>query len=149
MAQEARKLCLDALSSGRVKILVSDGQCDNVKGFGDSRDNIPAILELAEDGVLSISDSVAAMTRNPALLFRKTTGQEWWEKTGHLGPGAYANVTIINPKVKLAAYTIVNGIVTAFEKRLLRNYGNAGGFVSRHGLIRSFGTGMAPIFSRA
>jgi len=89
-----------------------------MKGFGDTRDDIPAILELVEMGVLSLQDAVATMTCNPARLIGKRTGNDWWtEKVGHLGKDALANVTIINHNIKSVAYTIVNGEVVGFENR--------------------------------
>ena len=64
-----------------------------MKGFGDTRDNIPAIVELAEMGVLSLSDAVATMICNPAELLAKRTFNPWWkEKMGHLGVGALVKV---------------------------------------------------------
>ena len=50
-----------------------------MKGFGDTRDNIPVILELAEEGVLTLSDAVATMTSNPATLIAKETKNMWWK----------------------------------------------------------------------
>ena len=65
---QAQALCFEALAEGTVSILCSDGQGDcTMKGFGDTRDNLPAILELAENGVLPLSRAVATMTKNPAF----------------------------------------------------------------------------------
>ena len=128
----------DALSSGKVKILISDGQNQaTMKGFGDTRDNIPAIIELAQAGVLSLEDSVATMTKNPAELIAKRTANPWWtEKIGSLGVGALANVTVIDKADKLAAYTIVNGEIVSFENRAFRRGCGAGGWVSKFGMVR-------------
>lgn len=64
-----------------VDVLISDGQNDaTMKGFGDTRDNIPAILELAEMGVLSLSDSIATMTWNPARLIAEKTDNNCIER---------------------------------------------------------------------
>ena len=74
--KDAQELAYDALASKKVGILISDGQNDaTMKGFGDTRDNIPAIVELAEMGVLSLSDAVATMTCNPAELLAKKIGR--------------------------------------------------------------------------
>jgi len=96
MDKKAQELVYQALKQGLVKILISDGQNDTtMKGFGDTRDNIPALLELAETGILSLSD-IATMTCNPAHLIAERTGNNWWkEKVGHLGIGALANITVI------------------------------------------------------
>lgn len=143
MTQRARLECLEALSGGVVDILVSDGQNQStMKGFGDTRDNIPALLELVEDNVLSLSQSVATMTCNPCKLFAKRTKNNWWtERLGHLGKGALANITIIDKKDKLATYTIVNGKIVAFENRLVRSGYSAGSFVSKFGIVHNMGIG--------
>lgn len=143
LPKKSRELAYNALEKGIVDILISDGQNEaTMKGFGDTRDNIPAILELAEMGVLSLSDSIATMTYNPAKLIQKRTNNSWWtEKVGHLGKGALANVTIINQDVKSAVYTIVNGQVVAFESRAVRRGSGAGGFVSKFGMTKRTGVG--------
>lgn len=148
MDVRARQVCLDALHNNLINVLVSDGQNQSVmKGFGDTRDNIPALLELVDEGVLSISQAIATMTKNSAKLLSMKTRSDWWqEKMGHLGVGALANVTIIDPYDKLATYTIVNGKVAAFENRLLRNVGNAGSWVSRFGSLNKMGIGDLGIF---
>ena len=149
MTEAAQEIAYDALRTGKVKILVSDGQNQStMKGFGDTRDNIPAILELADMGVLSLNDAVATMTCNPAELFAKRTENGWWtEKVGHLGRGALANITIVDRADKLATYTIVNGEVVSFENRAVRrNYG-AGGWVSKFGMVYKTGVGDISMFS--
>ena len=149
MPAESQKLAYDALAEGKVKILISDGQNQaTMKGFGDTRDNIPAILELAQAGVLSLSDSVATMTAKPAALIAKRTDNPWWtEKTGHLGVGALANVTVIDRADKLATYTIVNGEIVSFENRAVRRNVGSGGWVSRFGMVRRTGVGELAMFS--
>lgn len=149
MPEKAQELAYSALEQGIVNVLISDGQNDaTMKGFGDTRDNIPAILELAEMGVLSLSDSVATMTSNPARLIAERTGNDWWtEKVGHLGKGALANITVINRNVKSAAYTIVNGKIVGFESRAVRRGSGAGGFVSKFGMVRRTGVGDLVMFT--
>src|SRR5699024_5449907 len=98
------------------------------------------ILELVELGVLSLSDSVATMTYNPARLIEKRTGNEWWtEKIGHLGKGALANITVIDKNTKSMIYTMVNGKVVGFENRAIRRGSGAGGFVSKFGMVKRLG----------
>ena len=149
MPKKSQELAYEALEQGTVNVLVSDGQNDaTMKGFGDTRDDIPAILELAEMGVLSLSDSVATMTSNPAKLIGQRTNNDWWtEKVGHLGKGALANVTIINRDVKAPVYTIVDGEIVAFEGRTVRRGSGAGGFVSKFGMVKRMGVGDLVMFS--
>lgn len=149
MSKESQRLAYEALEKGLVDILISDGQNDaTMKGFGDTRDNIPALLELSEMGVLSLRDSVATMTSNPAKLLEKRTNNKWWtEKIGHLGKGALANITIINSDVKSAVYTIVNGEVVGFENRSVRRGSGAGGFISKFGMVKRVGVGDLVMFS--
>jgi dihydroorotase len=149
MPKAAQKLAYDALESGKVKILISDGQNQaTMKGFGDTRDDIPCIIELAEAGILSLSDAVACMTKNPAELIAKRTANNWWtEKVGHLGAGALGNVTVIDQDDKLATYTIVNGQIVSFENRAVRRNCGAGGWVSKFGMVRRTGVGEIAMFS--
>lgn len=144
----AQQLAYDALESGKVNILISDGQNEaTMKGFGDTRDNIPAILELAEMGIWSLSDSIASMTYNPAKLIGETTENPWWtEKVGNLGVGALANITIIDEEDKLATYTIVNGKIVAFENRIVRRNQGAGGWISKFGMVKRTGVGDLAMF---
>lgn len=143
MTRGSQQLAMDALHRGEVDILVSDGQLEaTMKGFGDTRDNIPAILELAEAEVLTLSQAVATMTANPAMLLSKRTRNHWWtEKTGHLGSGALGNVTVINRNEKRAIWTLVNGEIVAFESRSVRRGAGAGGWISRWGMVRRTGVG--------
>ncbi len=143
MPKKAQQAAYDALEAGIVDILISDGQNEaTMKGFGDTRDNIPALLELAEQGVLSLSSSIATMTCNPARLIADRTNNNWWtNEVGHLGVGALANVTIIDKEDKLATYTIVNGEIVSFENRAVRRGNGAGGWVSKFGMVRNVGTG--------
>ncbi len=149
MTKSSQRLAYDALSEGRVDILVSDGQNQGtMKGFGDTRDNIPAILELSEMGVLSLSRAVAAMTCNPARLLAGRTKNSWWkEKMGHLGAGALANITVVDPEDKLAAYTIVNGEIVSFENRIVRRGLGAGGWLCKFGMVRKTGVGDLSMYS--
>ncbi len=149
MTKQAQKIAYDALEEGIIDILVSDGQNQaTMKGFGDTRDNIPAILELADMGVLSLSDSIATMTCNPVKLIDKRTNNSWWSKNiGHIGVGALANITIIDRFRKIAIYTIVNGNIVAFENRIVRRNIGAGRWVSKFGMIKSTGIGDMPMFN--
>ena len=149
ISPKAQELAYEALRTGLVKVLVSDGQNQStMKGFGDSRDNIPAILELAELGVLSLDDAVAAMTGNPAALLAERTANDWWtRKTGHLGVGALANITVVDAADKLATYTIVNGRIVSFENRLVRRGWGAGGWISRFGMLPRTGVGDLAMYS--
>src|SRR5699024_4116063 len=117
MTKKSQQIALDALESGIVKVLNSDGQgAATMKGFGDTRDNIPALLELADQGVLSLKDSIATMSSNVAELWGNITKNEWWqEKVGHLGRNALANITVIDKASKSAALTFVNGKIVSFE----------------------------------
>lgn len=149
LPKAAQKIALDALASGKVDVLISDGQNQaTMKGFGDTRDNIPAILELAQDGVLDLSRSVATMTANPARLLGRITRNDWWSKAvGHLGKGALGNVAIVDPHDKLATYTIVNGTIVSFENRAVRRGSGAGGWISRFGMLRKTGVGELAMFA--
>lgn len=143
MPEKSQQVAFDALKDKVVDILISDGQADaTMKGFGDTRDNIPAILELVEDGILSLSDSIATMTCNPCRLLASRTNNNWWiEKVGHLGKGALANVTIMDPNTKSATYTIVNGEIVGFASRAIRSGFAAGRFVSKFGMSQKVGVG--------
>lgn len=149
LPKKSQELAYEALEKGIVDVLISDGQNDaTMKGFGDTRDNIPAILELAENGILSLSKSVATMTSNPVRLMAEKTGNSWWtEKIGHLGKGALANITVVNSDVKAPVYTIVNGEVVGFANRSVRRGSGAGGFVSKFGMVKRIGVGDLVMFS--
>ena len=149
VAEEAQQVMYEAMKKGLVRILISDGQADaTMKGFGDTRDNIPAILELSEKKVVSLRESVAMMTINPLSLLVERTGQDWWLKElGLIMPGYRANITIIDPLRRCSAYTIVNGKVVAFEGRAIRECYGAGYWVSRYGLIKRTGVGDLTIFT--
>ncbi len=148
MTPAAQQMAYDALAAGKVKVLVSDGQNNaTMKGGGDTRDNLPAILELAQQGVLSLSDAVATMTSNVAQLFYQRTKNKWWtEKTGHLGVGALANIVTVDPQDKLCCHTIVGGEIVAFENRLVPRGMGAGGFVTSFGLLKRTGVGDMTLF---
>ena len=143
----ARRLCLEALEQGLVEIIVSDGQNHaTMKGFGDTRDNIPAILELVQEGVLTLTQAVATMTCNPARLMAQRTGSPFWQKRlGHLGIGAAGNVTVVDPSSQSAVYTIVSGRIVSFEKRLVREGWGSGSWIFAHGLLPRMGVGDLPI----
>ncbi|NPV72144.1 MAG: amidohydrolase family protein [Firmicutes bacterium] len=151
LPEKAQEVAYEALANGLVKVMVSDGQNDaTMKGFGDTRDNVPAILELVEMNVLNLPEAVALMTTNPAALFAERTGQAWWvDKVGHLGKGAYANVTVVDPRDKLATITIVNGVIAGFEDRAVRGASGAGGWVSKWGILSRTGVGDLAVFSYA
>lgn len=148
MAEPARQMALEALAEHVVTILVSDGQNQStMKGFGDTRDNIPCLLELAENKVLSKKDAVALMTSNPAkLLAQRTKNEEWRSRYGHLGIGAYANITVVEPNRKHAVYVLTNGRLVSFEKRYLRSGGRAGYWVSKFQTKKSMGIGELPMY---
>ncbi len=135
MTASSRQVALDALADETVNILVSDGENHStMKGFGDTRDNIPCILELAKEGVVGIMDAVAMMTCNPAEYIGKITGcTEWKEKFGNLKSGSWANITVVDPEDQLATYVMTGGNLTSFENRYLRSHGKAGRWVSKYG----------------
>lgn len=149
LSKEVQEIAYQALRDKVVDILVSDGQNDaTMKGFGDTRDNIPAIIELVEKGVLSLKDSVATMTYNPAKLIAKRTNNPWWvNKVGHIGEGALGNITIVDKSTKKAAYVLVNGEIVTFENKNVRRGSGAGGFVSKFGMSRKTGVGDITMFS--
>lgn len=149
LPKKAQEIAYRALEDKVVKVLISDGQNDaTMKGFGDTRDNIPSIIELYEMGVLSLSDAIATMTKNTAELMCDRTKNNWWtEKIGHLGVGALANITVINRSTKSAAYTIVNGEIVAFEGRVVRRGVGAGGYISKFGMSKRTGVGDIVMFS--
>jgi len=148
MPKDAQQVAYDALSKGIVEVLMSDGQNDaTMKGFGDTRDNVPAILELSEMGVLTLSQAVATMTINPVKLIAKLTHEDWWTRElGHLGVGARANITVVDKDDKLPTYTFVNGVMAGFENRLVREANGAGGWVSKFGILDRTGVGDLAAF---
>jgi hypothetical protein len=150
IGKKTQQLCFDALSDSIINILVSDGQHQaTMKGFGDTGDNIPAILELAEQGILDISASVATMTKNPVSLLAERTGNESFTKYfGHLGKGALANITVVNPIDKSVTYTIVNGRIVSFEGRLVRSGYGAGKYICAKGVVPNFGVGNISMFQQ-
>ena len=148
MSREAQDVAYEAVSSGIVDVLISDGQNDaTMKGFGDTRDNIPCILELADMGILSLSSAVATMTCNPAKLIGRLTNQDWWTReAGHLGRGARANVTVVDKDDMLPTYTFVNGVMAGMENRVVREANGAGGWVSKFGILERTGVGDLAAF---
>jgi dihydroorotase len=145
----AQQVAYEALADGTVDVLISDGQCDaTMKGFGDTRDNVPAILELAEGGMLPLSRAVATMTSNVARLMADLTREDWWTRElGHLGGGARANVTVVDPHDKLPTFVFVNGVMAAMENRPVREANGAGGWVSKFGILDRTGVGDLAAFS--
>jgi len=147
MDKRAQDAALQALADGVVNIMVSDGQNQSaMKGFGDTRDNIPCILELIENRVLGRKRAVASMTENPARLLYQRTENKEWKRYGNLAVNSYANVTIVSPEYKRATYVITNGIITSFESRYMRSCGKAGYWVSKFGTTKNMGVGELPIF---
>jgi dihydroorotase len=147
--RSAQQNAYEALADGTVDVLISDGQCDaTMKGFGDTRDNVPAILELSDQGVLTLPRAVATMTSNVALLIGRLTREEWWTRElGHLGTGARANVTVVDPLDKLPTFTFVNGTMAAMENRPVREANGAGGWVTKFGILERTGVGDFAAFS--
>src|SRR5215212_7574521 len=145
----AQQIAYQALADGTVEVLISDGQCDaTMKGFGDTRDNVPGILELAEQGVLTLPRAVAAMTSNVASLIAGLTHEDWWTRElGHLGAGARANVTVVDPLDRRPTFTFVNGTMAAIESRPVREANGAGGWVTKFGILDRTGVGDIAAFS--
>jgi dihydroorotase len=145
----AQQVAYEALADGTVEVLISDGQCDaTMKGFGDTRDNIPAILELSEQGVLTLPKAVATMTSNVAALIARVTHEDWWTRElGHLGTQARANVTVVDPLDKLPTFTFVNGTMAAMENRPVREANGSGGWVTKFGILERTGVGDFAAFS--
>jgi len=144
----AQELAYKALHSGKVSIIVSDGQSGaTMKGFGNTADNIPCIFHLAEIGVLSLPNAVAAMTCNPARLLAERTGNRFFtERFGHLATGAFACITVADPDSQQAVYTIVNGKIVAFDGSLVRGSFSAGGLVSKFGISMRTGVGDLALY---
>ena len=145
----AQQIAYQALADGTVEVLISDGQCDaTMKGFGDTRDNVPGILELAEQGVLTLPRAVATMTSNVASLIAGLTHEDWWTRElGHLGAGARANVTVVDPLDRRPTFTFVNGTMAAIESRPVREANGAGGWVTKFGILDRTGVGDIAAFS--
>ncbi len=146
--EKARQLALRALHDKKVGIVVSDGQPGaTMKGFGDTSDNLKAILYLASEGVLSLSDSVALMTCNPVNLLEKRTGCAALGRLfGHLGAGALGNATVVDPTSAEAVLTVSCGEPVAFDGNLIREGGAAGGFVCRDGFFWRTGVGDLAVY---
>lgn len=144
---KAQEMAFQALADGVIRILVSDGQNQStMKGFGDTRDNIPCILELIRKGILDRKRAVALMTANPAGLLAKKLRCGEWERYGNLSPGSFANITVVDARDQLATYVAVNGKLTAFENRQLRMSGKAGYWVSRFGTQKETGVGGLSLY---
>jgi len=150
ISEACRELSLKALKEGVIDILVSDTPSHSVKGFGDVKDSVPAILDLIEMGVLDPIRAFATMTTNPARLMAKVTGQNWWVKElGSLAEGSRADIAVINPLEKEVVYTFVNGEMVAFEGRIIKRGYGAGGFVTRFGILPGMGVGEVTRLKRA
>jgi len=149
LSPRVSRAVVDALAGGGFSFAVSDGQAEaTMRGFGDTRDTIPALVWLAREGVSSDLAAVALVSSRPAAYLAETTGQDWWRHVyGHLGAGARGNVTVVDP-VRAAAYlTVVGGRVTAFEGRPVPAGAGAGQWVTRYGLLRNLGVGDLPVLS--
>jgi len=70
----------------------------------------------------------------------------WTRELGHLGVGARANITVVDKDDKLATYTFVNGVMAAFENRVVRESNGAGGWVSKWGILDRTGVGDLAAF---
>jgi hypothetical protein len=150
ISEGCRELSLNALREGVIDILVSDTPSHSVKGFGDVKDSVPAILDLIELGVFDPVHAFATMSTNPARLMAKATGQVWWVKElGSLAEGSRADIAIINPLEKEVVYTFVNGVMVAFEGRIIKKGYGAGGFVTRFGILPKMGVGEVTRIKRA
>lgn len=148
MDPKAQELAFRALSNGLVDIIVSDGQSGaTMKGFGDTRDNLSCLFTMADLGVLSLPDSVATMTVNPARFLSKRLNNPFFETClGHLGVGALANITVADPFNKEAVFTLVNGQIVAFEENLVRENQSAGCLVSKIGFTKRPGVGDLALY---
>jgi dihydroorotase-like cyclic amidohydrolase len=147
---ETQKVYYNALREGLCKVIISDGMATTVmKGFGDPRDNIGCLFELADMGVLTLSEAVACMTSNVTELFAERHQNNWWTRElGHLGPGAYANITVADRRSNYCIFTIVNGVISAVEQRMVRS-ANGGQWVSKWGLTPNTGVGDLTLFGHA
>jgi dihydroorotase len=145
-----QKVYYNALQEGLCDIIISDGMATTtMKGFGDPRDNIGCIFELADMGVLTLPEAVACMTSNVTKLFAERHQNDWWTReVGHLGPGAYADITVADRKSNYCIFTIVNGVISAIEQRAVRS-ANGGKWVSKWGLIPNTGIGDLVLFGYA
>lgn len=145
---QAQELAYRALSDGLVDIIISDGQSGaTMKGFGDTRDNLACIFSLADNGVLPLPASVATMTANPAQFLSKRLNNPFFEEyLGHLGIGALANITVADPFIGTAIFTLVNGQVVAFEENLVRENFSAGCLVSKFGFTKRPGVGDLALY---
>ena len=150
IAPKAQELAYRALQDGKVKVIISDGQSGStMKGFGNTADNLPCIFSLEKLGVLSLMDAVACMTSHTAQLLSKRTGNPFFEqKLGHLGVGAFANVTVADPLSQNAIYSIVNSLPVAFEGSLIREGFSAGCLVSCFGFSQRVGVGDLALYQK-
>jgi imidazolonepropionase-like amidohydrolase len=140
VTKKSQELAFEALKDKVVDIIVSDGPSHAVKGFGDTKDSIPLLVELIENNILNPLDAVATMTVNPAKLMSKVTGQDWWIKEiGSLMVGSRADIAIVNPLEKEVVYTFVNGKMVAFEGRPIPTSYGSGGLITKYGILSKVG----------
>ena len=105
-------------------------------------------MYLYNSGTLSLRDAVATMTANPARLLAKLYKNSWYsQKLGHLGLGARANVTVVEPNTGRAVYTITDGHIVAFEGKMVRRGYGSGCLATRFGLVKRTGVGDLPLFA--
>jgi len=142
ISEACQRLSFDALKDGTVEILISDGPAHSSKGFGETKDLVPALLELIEREILNPVQAFATVTTNPARLLAKATGQPWWvEELGSLKEGTRADIVAIDPLEKEAVATLVRGEMVAFGGRIIRKGYGAGGWVSRFAILNKTGVG--------
>ncbi|BAK98369.1 putative hydrolase [Oscillibacter valericigenes Sjm18-20] len=149
MPKAAQQMAWDAMAKKQVGILVSDGQRNaTMKGGSATTDDLCAIFELAQMGVLSLSDAVATMTSNVAELFARRTGCSWWaERTGSLHTGALANLIVVEPAEHRAVMTVCNGEIVAFEGHSVPRGEGAGHWITKYGDLARTGVGDLTMFS--
>ena len=88
------------------------------------------------------------MTSNVARLMADLTREAWWTRElGHLGAGARANVTVVDPHDKLPTFVFVNGVMAAMENRPVREANGAGGWVTKFGILERTGVGDLSAFA--
>ena len=77
-----------------------------------------------------------------------STREDWWTRElGHLGAGARANVTVVDPHDKLPTFVFVNGVMAAMENRPVREANGAGGWVTKFGILERTGVGDLAAFA--
>lgn len=149
ISKAAQQMAWDALAEGKVNIMVSDGQRNaTMKGGSSTSDNLAAIFEISNMGILSLEDAVATMTSNVSELFARRTDCKWWiENTGNLKAGALANIVIVEPNEHRAVMTICNGNIVAFEGHIVPRGIGAGYWICKYGSVPRMGVGDLTMFS--